>query len=118
MNVFLKHKYFRWFKKNSYTEYMDWWRIITVPFTGLHNDNIQVFIEEKDGRLILSDDRVTVNNMSGRNREEFDSILAAHNVKYRDNELILTTNSDEFPRNFHEFLHCLIKINAVLEAKV
>ena len=62
---------------NSIKEYYDWlrektivtvdeqtgWSEITTPFQGLFNDNIQLYAKLEDGKLILSDDGLTLANL-------------------------------------------------------
>lgn len=72
---------------NSIKEYYNWlrektvvtkdeqsgWIAITTPFFGLFNDNIEIYAKLDNGKLILSDDGMTLSNLelAGANYEQF-----------------------------------------------
>ena len=58
-------EYYSWLKdktdlrKNEQTG----WFTITTPFTGLYNDNIEIYVKKEDEKVILSDDGLTLSNL-------------------------------------------------------
>ena len=58
-------QYYKWLKDQT-TYRIDGksgWCRITTPFVGMFNDPIEVFIKEQNGKLLLSDDGVTIENL-------------------------------------------------------
>lgn len=63
--------------ENSIKEYYNWlhektivtkdentgWSAISTPYSGLFNDTIEIYAKLENGRLILSDDGVTLANL-------------------------------------------------------
>ena len=108
-------EYYDWLKdqtnvqKNKHTD----WVTITTPFIGLYNDNIEVYVKQKNGKIYLSDDGITVSNLelsgtsitrSPKRKEWLDMILLNYGVTLQGNEL----QTEGTEKNFHQKKHNLI----------
>ena len=58
-------EYYNWLLEKTFvtTDERTGWSAITTPFVGLFNDNIEIYAKLDNGRLILSDDGITLSNL-------------------------------------------------------
>ncbi|WP_418894042.1 DUF1829 domain-containing protein [Limibacterium fermenti] len=119
---------------NSIKEYYDWlrektivtvdeqtgWSEITTPFQGLFNDNIQLYAKLEDGKLILSDDGLTLANLelagspvlrSPKRKEWMDMIFLNYGITLRDNELVAIGTVKEFNQKKLNLLSAISEIS-------
>lgn len=118
----LVKEYYDWLHKNTEvsSNVNSEWSIITTPFIGIFNDFIEIFIKIKDGKVFLSDDGCTINNLNqigvdisrSKNRKKiFESILTNFGVKEIKGELQAECSIENFPQKKHSFLEALIGLN-------
>lgn len=116
-------KYYDWLKQNTIVQ-MDnnsGWGVITMPFTGLFNDNIEIYAKKEDDCIILSDDGATIANLqnvgvsfstSKRRKELLDSISRNNGVEISKNgELIKSVRENQFPQGKHDMLLAIMEIS-------
>ena len=60
------NEYFAWMRDNTIAKEdpLTGWSVISTPFTGLFNDNIQIYAKRENGEIVLSDDGETLENLS------------------------------------------------------
>lgn len=118
----LVNEYYRWLKNNTelHSDSSTGWHVITTPFVGLFNDFIEIYLNIKGEKILLSDDGETLRNLEeigvninrSRNRQRiFEYILTNFGINRYDDELVVETTIKDFPQRKHSFLEALIKIN-------
>jgi hypothetical protein len=120
---------------NSIKEYYDWlkerthvskdertgWNVITTPFRGLFNDNIEIYAKLENGKLIFSDDGNTLSNLeltgtpvlrSSRRKEWLESVLLNYGVSLIDNqELQIIGTEKDFNQKKHNLICAISEIS-------
>ncbi len=92
---------------------------ITTPFLDRHNDSIQLYLEEKNGSLVLSDDGYTIGDLRStgfefstpKRKDLLNSILNGFGVKYEDGELFTTATRTDFAQKKHNLVQAILAIN-------
>lgn len=92
---------------------------ITTPFLDRHNDAIQLYIEEKNGAFILSDDGYTVSDLrstgfeftTDKRKAMLTSILNGFGIKFEDGELLATATRTDFAQKKHNLVQAILAIN-------
>jgi len=92
---------------------------ITTPFLDRHNDSIQLYLEEKGGSFVLSDDSYTVSDLRStgfefstpKRKALLHSILNGFGVKYEDGELSTTATRADFAQKKHNLVQAILAIN-------
>lgn len=119
---------------NSITEYYNWlkektiitkdertgWSAISTPFLGLFNDSIEIYAKMENGRILLSDDGLTLTNLelagspvtrSPKRKEWMDMVLLNYGVSLIDNELQTIGNEKDFPQKKHNLICAISEIS-------
>jgi len=119
---------------NSITEYYNWlrdrtqvsknnesdWYVITTPFLGLFNDNIEIYAKLDGKNLILSDDGHTLSNLeligapilrSPKRKEWLDMILINYGVELKDNEFQTKGSEKDFNQKKHNLICAISEIS-------
>jgi len=118
----LLKSYYLWLKENTeiYSDDHTEWSVVSTPFTGLFNDNIEIFVKVNGSKIIISDDSETINNLneygvsfshSKQRREILQNILTNYGVKKIGDELTCECAVNEFPQKKHLFLEALTTVN-------
>jgi hypothetical protein len=120
--------------KNLVDEYYDWlktktfvnadektgWISIKTPFIGLFNDIIEIYVQKKGNKIILSDNGETYNNLelvgvtlkrAGERKNLADRILLNYGIGSFQNELILETTEKLFSQKKHNFISAILELN-------
>lgn len=89
---------------------------ITTPFLDIDNDYIQIYLQENNGALYLSDDAYTINNLESRginligNKKKILYNLAKQfNITIKNDEFIVKTDTLNFPQDKHRFIQFILK---------
>ncbi|NLX65403.1 MAG: DUF1828 domain-containing protein [Bacteroidales bacterium] len=119
---------------NSIKEYYDWlrdktivskdeqtgWSSITTPFLGLFNDNIEIYAKLENGKLILSDDGVTLANLelagasvlrSPKRKEWLEMIFLNYGIAINDKELQVIGTEKDFHQKKHNLICAISEIS-------
>ncbi len=119
---------------NNIKEYYDWlrdrtvvtkdavteWNVISTPFTGLFNDNIEIYAKLEGDQIILSDDGMTLSNLelvgmsvtrSPKRKEWLEMILMNYGVTLSGNELQVTGNQKSFNQKKHNLLCAISEVS-------
>ncbi len=118
----LLNSYYTWLKESTelYSDKITKWHVISTPFTGLFNDNIEIYVKISGANITLSDDGETINNLreygvsfshSKQRRKILDGILTNYGVKMQGDELTCECNVKNFPQKKHLFLEALTTVN-------
>lgn len=93
---------------------------ITLPFLDRHNDMIDIYIVDHNGKYELSDDGNTINDLelsgvslkNGRRKVLLNEILNSYGIKLGDgNALISDASTDNLPLKKHMLSQCILKID-------
>lgn len=119
---------------NSINEYYNWlrdktivnkdertgWFVITTPFIGLFNDNIEIYAKMESGKIILSDDGLTLSNLelagapilrSTKRREWLEMVLLNYGIVLKENELQTVGNEKDFHQKKHNLICAISEIS-------
>ncbi len=120
--------------ENSIKEYYNWlhektivtkdentgWSAISTPYSGLFNDTIEIYAKLENGRLILSDDGVTLANLelagapllrSSKRKEWLDMVLLNYGIALLDNELQVIGTEKDFNQKKHNLICAISEIS-------
>ncbi len=92
---------------------------ITTPFLDRHNDRLQVYLREADGRLSLTDDGYILGDLAAsgcavsivQRRRILQSILNGFGVSELDGALRAEMSVTEFPRKMHGLIQAMLAVN-------
>jgi hypothetical protein len=92
---------------------------ITTPFLDRHNDRIQIYVEQKNGFLLVSDDGNTLNDLelSGckidtpNRKQMLQTILNGFAVEEIGGELQVRAAPDTFAHKKHSLLQAILTVN-------
>lgn len=95
---------------------------LTLPFLDRNNDEIEIYIIQKDdGTFYITDDGATLNDLQlggfdifGSNRRKMilDSIVSAYGItKTDDNELVANCTMQDLALKKHMLAQCMIKVS-------
>lgn len=96
------------------------WAVISTPFLGLFNDTLEVYAKKENGKILLSDDGVTIKNLdlvgssitrSPKRKELLDKILLNYGIQFQDNELITEATEQTFAQKKHNMVSAISEIN-------
>lgn len=120
---------------NSIKEYYNWlrektivtqnertgWSIITTPFLGLFNDNIEIYAKLDNGKLILSDDGMTLSNLelagapilrSPKRKELLEMIFLNYGITLNENnELQVIGTEKDFNQKKHNLICAISEVS-------
>lgn len=114
--------YYNWLKEKTFiqSDPSTDWALINTPFLGAFNDTIEIYAKKSNGKLTLSDNGQTMENLelqglhiqgSKRRRLILDTILLNYGVRSFQDELVVETNTNNFSQAKHNFLSAIIEIN-------
>ncbi|MBP6355692.1 DUF1828 domain-containing protein [Bacteroides sp.] len=119
---------------NSINEYYNWlrdktivnkdeqtgWFVITTPFIGLFNDNIEIYAKMDGSKVTLSDDGLTLSNLelvgapilrSPKRKEWLEMVLLNYGVALIGNELQTVGNEKDFHQKKHNLICAISEIS-------
>jgi len=59
----LLNDYVAWLKDKTVLRQIDNWVEITTPYLDRHNDYVQIYAQRENGRLLLTDDGYTIDDL-------------------------------------------------------
>jgi hypothetical protein len=116
--------YYDWLRSKTYTlqDRETGWYVITTPFVGLFNDNIEIYAQSQDDKILLSDDAQTLSNLkllgasltsSPKRKEWLDMILLNYGVELNDDELRICGYRKDFNQKMHNLLCAISEISDI-----
>jgi len=120
---------------NSIEEYYNWlrektivtkdertgWSVITTPFLGLFNDNIEIYAKLDNGKLVLSDDGMTLSNLeyagapilrSPKRKEWLEMVFLNYGITLNeDNELQVIGTVKDFNQKKHNLICAISEVS-------
>jgi hypothetical protein len=118
----LKNSYLDWLRENiSANDLSNGAVEFTSPLMDRHNDHLQIYAMQKNGKIILTDDAYIIDDliMNGydidstrRRKEIFYSIINGLGVKRSEsNELYVEATLENFPQKKHMLLQAMLSVN-------
>lgn len=117
------NEYYQWLKDNTAVreDKGTGWFAVDTPYTGLFNDNIEIFVRKiSETEILLSDDGETLCNLSlsgvdisrsQKRKEYLQKILDNHGVKLEGDEMYITSNGADFAKKKHSLLSAIISVS-------
>jgi len=96
------------------------WAVISTPFIGAFNDNIEIYAKKNKDKIILSDDGITLKNLelqgvsignSPKRREILEKLLLNYGIKCEKDELIVEATEANFAQKKHNLMTTIFEIN-------
>jgi hypothetical protein len=96
------------------------WAVISTPFIGLFNDTLEVYTKKDNGKILLSDDGITIKNLdligspiarSPKRKDLLEKILLNYGIQFRDNEFVTEATEQSFPQKKHNLVTAISEIN-------
>jgi len=118
----LMSQYFQWLKdRSAILEGKNDWVMMTSPFTGLFNDNIEIFLKKENSKIFMTDSGETLSNLeltgvniskSKSRKEVLQRILLNYGIKLNEsNELVVESDEKTFPQKKHNLISAIIEVN-------
>lgn len=114
--------YYKWLKDKTVLlsdEKTDW-VLISTPFIGLFNDNIELYAKKDNEVITLSDNGETIHNLeltgvniqrSAKRKEVVNAILLNYGIQLKGSEFLVECDTPNFPQKKHNLLAALLEIN-------
>ncbi|MEK7783944.1 MAG: DUF1829 domain-containing protein, partial [Chloroflexota bacterium] len=115
----LVDEYIAWLRKGLSVEQIGEVCEVTTPFLDRHNDHLQIYIQRRNGKYILSDDGYTLADLQ-QSGVEFDTekrkralttVLQGFGIKLVNGELLVETERETLPRRKHNLLQAMLAVN-------
>ncbi len=96
------------------------WAVMSTPFIGLFNDTLEVYTKKDNGRILLSDDGITIKNLdlvgspisrSPKRKDLLEKILLNYGIQFQNNEFITEATEQNFPQKKHNLVSAISEIN-------
>ena len=115
----LIERYLEWLKKGLSIEKIDNACELTTPFLDRHNDQIQIYAQKKDGKIILSDDGYILADLrtsglelnTSKRKMLFDATLAGFGVREEGKKLFVEASTKNLGQRVHSLLQAMIAVN-------
>lgn len=112
--------YINWLKSNIKFDEIGDHTEISTPFLDRHNDHLQIYVKQLNGKLLLTDDSYIINDLllsgceikSDKRKDLLSTILNGVGVKLGNNdELFIEATSDNFAQKKHMLLQAMLAVN-------
>jgi len=118
MNDFI-NAYINWLKSKISLKDINGYYEITTPFLDRHNDHVQIYVQNKKDKLILSDDGYVISDliMSGidlslpRRQAVLTTILNRFGVQIEDDVIFVEATLDTFPQKKHQLIQAMLSVD-------
>ena len=113
-------EYLKWLKDNIIENQLDNCLEITTPFLDRHNDWLQIYVEEFDNNIRITDDGYILEDLiscgldlnTPTRKKLLSKITAGYGVKISDtNELYIIATPNTFPQSKHALIQCMMSVN-------
>lgn len=115
-------QYYDWLKERTFVskDEQTGWSMISTPFYGQFNDSIEIYAKMVDGKVILSDDGMTLSNLelsgvsisrSPKRKEWLEMILLNYGINLVDNELRTEGEASNFNQKKHNLICAIQEIS-------
>ena len=111
--------YLHWLKEGLQVSELQGSCRIATPFVDRHNDEIEIYVEKRNGGLLLTDDGYTIADLasSGMNfgtdkrKGHLTAILNGFGVRQEGDELQVHATPQDFPQKKHNLVQAMLAVN-------
>lgn len=113
--------YLKWIRDNTVIKTITEGQtcVISTPFLDRHNDNIEIYLQKKENKYILTDDGYTLNDLrlsgfelnSPKREHIFKTILNGFGIKAIGEELVVESISGDIGQKKHRLLQGILAVN-------
>lgn len=111
--------YLRWLKEGLRVDQLDRSCKIATPFVDRHNDEIEIYVEKRNGGLLLTDDGYTIADLASsgmtfatdKRKGHLTAILNGFGVRLEGEELQVHASSQDFPQKKHSLVQAMLAVN-------
>lgn len=113
--------YVTWVKDNTFAdELRENSAKVTVPFMDRHNDHLEIYVQEVNGKYVLTDDGYTINDLSGsgfelntpKRQQIFDMTVKGYGVQIGENfQLFTEATPATIGQKKHYLIQAMLAVN-------
>jgi hypothetical protein len=111
--------YLRWLKEGLQVSELQGSCRIATPFVDRHNDEIEIYIEKRNGGLLLTDDGYTIADLASsgmtfstdKRKAHLAAILNGFGVRQEGDELQVHATAQDFPQKKHSLVQAMLAVN-------
>src|SRR5438552_16365170 len=112
--------YLRWLKEGlEVSELESGGCKIATPFLDRHNDEIEIYVERRNGGLLLTDDGYTLFDLEAsgmtlsteKRKAHLQAILNGFGVHLEGGELQARATEQDFPQKKHNLMQAMLSVN-------
>jgi hypothetical protein len=115
----LLDNYLSWLADKTTLRKIGKWIEITTPYLDRHNDYLQIYVKQENGRFLLSDDGYIIQdliqtgcNLDSKKRKDLLTMtLNGFGVKQENNILITYATAKNFALQKHNFIQAMLAVN-------
>jgi hypothetical protein len=111
--------YLRWLKEELEVSELQGSCRIATPFIDRHNDEIEIYVEKRNGGLLLTDDGYTIADLASsgltfatdKRKAHLTAILNGFGVHQHGDELQVHATPQDFPQKKHNLVQAMLAVN-------
>ena len=111
--------YLRWLKEGLQVSQLEGFCRIATPFLDRHNDEIELYVEKRNGGLLLTDDGYTIADLASsgmtfatdKRKAHLTAILNGFGVRQEGEELQVHATPQDFPQKKHNLVQAMLAVN-------
>ena len=115
----LLNDYVAWLKDKTVLRQIDNWVEITTPYLDRHNDYVQIYAQRENGRLLLTDDGYTIDDLeqsgckleSRKRQDLLRMTLNGFGVRLHGKALEVNATPDNFALRKHNLVQAILAVN-------
>jgi len=115
----LLNDYVAWLKDKTVLRQIDNWVEITTPYLDRHNDYVQIYAQRENGRLLLTDDGYTIDDLeqggcwleSRKRQDLLRMTLNGFGVRLHGKALEVHATPDNFALRKHNLVQAILAVN-------
>jgi len=115
----LLNEYLNWLSDKTMLRQIDKWVEITTPYLDRHNDYLQIYAKQENGRYLLSDDGYIIQDLiqsgckldSKKRKDLLQITLNGFGVQLKDNVLTLYATPSNFALQKHNLIQAMLAVN-------
>jgi hypothetical protein len=112
-------EYLRWLKEGLRVSELESGCAIATPFLDRHNDEIEIYVERRDGGFLLTDDGYTISDLrssgmafsSEKRKARLTAILNGFGVRQEGEEIQVHAMPQDFAQKKHNLLQAMLAVN-------
>jgi hypothetical protein len=111
--------YLRWLREGLRVTELGSGCHIATPFLDRHNDELEIYVEKRDGGFLLTDDGYTITDLAAsgmtfstdKRRAHLESVLNGFGVTREGDELRVIASNQDFAQKKHRLVQAMLSVN-------